>query len=138
MLTMSSTNVQVADNHYKANRALESAQSGLEVMRYWLGRVAMPGTTSPSDRFNTLSYLVSSDMGSSGLYAEHTYNDDGYPVSLNLGEVAINSEAAQSFSASIQKTTDLDILQMDIAGNADYFTNNQGKLQLWHKRTQCL
>jgi len=119
MLTMSSTNVQVADNHCKTNRAFESAQSGLEVMRYWLGRVAMPGTTSPSDRFNTLSYLVSSDMGSSGLYAEHTYNDDGYPVSLNLGEVAINSEAAQSFSASIQKTTDLDILQMDIAGNAD-------------------
>ena len=128
MLTMSSTNVQVADNHYKANRALESAQSGLEVTRYWLGRVAMPGTTSPADRFTTLTGLVDAELATAGIYPTTTsaYDADG-PSAVNLGSTTINSLAGQSFSASMQKTGDLDVVQVtitggDITGSTDSIT----------------
>ena len=122
MLTMSSTNVQVADNHYKANRALESAQSGLDVMRYWLGRVSMPGDTSPSYRFGTLTNRLNTEMTNSGIYPDQAYGDDGYPTALNLNDVVVNSLAGQGFSASIKKTDNLDIVQLDITGNADSFS----------------
>ncbi|MHC4676623.1 MAG: pilus assembly PilX family protein [Planctomycetota bacterium] len=125
LLTMSSTNVQVANNHYKANRALESAQSGLEVTRYWLGRVAMPGTVTPADRFATLTGLVDAELQTAAICATtpSAYDDDG-PSAVNLGSTTINSQAGQSFTASIQKTADLDVVQVtitggDITGGAD-------------------
>ncbi len=120
MLTMSSTNVQIADNHYKANRALESAQSGLEVTRYWLGRVAMPGNVSPADRFTTLTGLVDVELQTAGICPTTTsaYDADG-PSAVNLGSTTINSLAGQSFSASIQKTDNLDVVQVNITGSAD-------------------
>jgi len=120
MLTMSSTNVQVADNHHKANRALESAQSGLDVMRYWMGRVAILGDVSPGDRFTDLVYrLVDVDLTTAGISAGKTYDDNGDPVTVNLDNITINSLAAQCFSASVQKTADLDVVQLDITGSAD-------------------
>jgi hypothetical protein len=131
ILTMSSTNVQVADNHYKANRALESAQSGLEVTRYWLGRVAMPGTVTPADRFTTMTSLVSDELATAGIYTNTTsaydYDDDGALQAVNLGSTTINSLAGQSFDASIEKTADLDLIQLnitggDITGGADSIT----------------
>jgi hypothetical protein len=122
MLTMSSTNVQVADNHYEANRAFESAQSGLEVMRYWLGRVAMLGDVSPGDRFTNMVNLVDTDLGTAGISADKTYDESGNPVAVNLNNINISSLAAQSFSASIQKTANLDVVQLNITGNADSIT----------------
>ena len=119
ILTMSSTNVQVADNHHKANRALESAQSGLEVTRYWLGRVAMPGTVTPADRFTTLTNLVNAELATASIYTTSAYDDGGAPLAVNLGSTTINSLASQSFAASIEKTADLDLVQVNITGSAD-------------------
>jgi len=122
MLTMSSTNVQVADNHCKANRALESAQSGFEVMNYWLGRVNMPGTVAPGDRFTNLASYVNNDLATVGISVANTYDDGGYPAAVSLGNIAINSLLGQSFLASIQKTENLDVLQLDVTGNAGNLT----------------
>ncbi len=120
ILTMSSNNVQMANNHYKANRALESAQSGLEVMRYWLGRVAMPGTVTPADRFTTMTGLVSTDLQSAGISTTSAYDIDNETLqAVNLASTTINSQAGQSFSASIQKTADLDVIQLTITGGDD-------------------
>ena len=119
LLTMSSTNVQVADNHYNANRALESAQSGLEVTRYWLGRVAMPGTVIPADRFTTLTGLVDAELLTAGICTTSVCDEDGVtPLAVNLGSTTINSLADQSFDASIEKTADLDLIQLNITGSA--------------------
>jgi Tfp pilus assembly protein PilX len=117
ILSMSSSNVQIADNHYKANRALESAQSGLEVTRYWLGRVAMPGTVTPADRFATMTNLVDAELATASICATtpSAYDDDG-ACAVNLGTTTINSLAGQSFSASMQKTADLDVVQLTVTG----------------------
>ncbi len=55
ILTMSSRNMHVANNHSQAGRALESALSGMEVMNYWMTKVSIPGTTAPSQRFSSMS-----------------------------------------------------------------------------------
>ena len=128
ILTMSSTNVQVADNHHQANRALESAQSGLEVTRYWLGRVAMPGTVTPADRFTTLTSLVNDELATANISTTSDYDEDGVtPLTVNLGSTTINSQTGQSFAASIEKTANLDVVLVtitggDITGGADSIT----------------
>jgi Tfp pilus assembly protein PilX len=122
MLTMSSTNVRVADNHCTANRALESAQSGLDVMKYWLGRVVIPGTVAPGDRFTNLATYVNNDLATVGITAANTYDDGGLPTVVSLDNIEINSLLGQSFLASIQKTENLDVLQLDVEGNAGPLT----------------
>lgn len=124
MFTMSSNNMRIADNHQDANRAFEGAHSGLEFVRYWLGRVAMPGTTVPADRFAELVNDVSTDSGAAGLYASVSYDEDGIvPLSVAFNNISINTGLGQSFTATIAKTADLDVLQIDIAGT--YGTMNR-------------
>ena len=117
MFTMSSTNVRIADNHRKGNRALTSALSGLEVVRYLLSPVYMPGIITASDRFSYLAGFVQNDEGGSGLSnITITSDEEGTPVAINMENVTLYSLTGQSFSATIQPTADIDILQVDIAG----------------------
>jgi hypothetical protein len=116
MFKMSSTNVQLADNHRQGNRALESAQSGLEVVRYWMGRVCMPGTTAPADRFTTLANYIDTDMATVEIDAAQIYDDDGDTIAVGVPDITLDSSIGQSFSASIEKTVDLDVMQVDITG----------------------
>jgi hypothetical protein len=121
MLTMSSANVQIADNHYEANRAFESAQSGVEVARYWIERVYMPGSVSPANRFSNLASFVGNDLATVGIYATTTY-DGSEPITVDLDNIGIDSSSGQSFSASIQKTGDPDVLQVDVTGTKGALT----------------
>ena len=67
LATASTSNLQVADNHRAANRAFASAESGLEIMRYWLRRVEMPSTTPPEQYFNTVIAMVCDDLQAAGV-----------------------------------------------------------------------
>ena len=54
LATISGTNVQLSANQQRASRALEGAESGLEVLRYWLGHVMMDATTPPAEYLATI------------------------------------------------------------------------------------
>ncbi|MHC4571805.1 MAG: pilus assembly PilX N-terminal domain-containing protein [Planctomycetota bacterium] len=118
--SMSGANLQLADNLKKANSARGSAESGLDILRFWLGRVYMPGDTQPNDRFSSLANFLAADLAVSGIsnipiavYADHvSIGDGGNPVVLH-------SSAGQYFSAEIQKTGEPNKpLQMDITGSS--------------------
>lgn len=126
MLTMSSSNVNIADNHQKSGRAFESAQSGLEVMRYYISQVDMPGATSADARFTVLANSVYDSMTSAGLEVSMTLDGSGDPIALSTGEIVLNSVSSQMFVATLSKTADLDVVEMDIAGSADTLNRNLG------------
>jgi len=119
MATMSGTNLQLADNQRKANRAHACAESGVDILRFWLGHIYMPGTIQPEDRFSYVANFLQTDLAENGIsnipiaiYANH--------ISIGAGEnpVVLYSSPAQYFSAEIQTTSDVDILQMDVIGSA--------------------
>lgn len=117
MLTMSSANIQAADKHRQANRALESAQSGLEVMNHWLDEVAMSGSITAAERFGQMTtFLANSD--NVAINFSTTYDQDSQPVSTGVSDITINSSSNQSFSVTILPTGDLNIIQMDVTGFA--------------------
>ncbi len=54
LATMSTSNVQIAENLSKGDRARAAAESGLEVVKQWLSNVDIPGTTMPEHQFALL------------------------------------------------------------------------------------
>jgi len=85
MSSFSDSNVQIADNQLKANRALESAHSGLEVMRFYLrpDSIYMPGTTASGDRFTVLANLLQDELQGVG----------NIPVAVDVDCIELGSQA---------------------------------------------
>jgi len=118
--SMSGANLQLGENLQKANSARGSAESGFDILRFWLDRIYMPGSTEPYDRFSSLANFLAADLAVNGIsnipveiYADH--------VSIGCEPnppVVLNSSAGEYFSAELQTTGDVDILQMDITGSS--------------------
>ena len=117
MATMSGTNLQLADNQRKANRSHACAESGLDILRFWLGRIYMPGITQPDDRFSYLANFLQTDLAANGI-SNITTSYDMDNSTIAIGDVVLYSSPAQYFSAEIQTTSNIDILQMDVTGSA--------------------
>jgi hypothetical protein len=58
----SGVNLQIADNQHWANSAFASAESGLEVSRYWLSRVRIPSSTPASNYLGAIITAVDTDL----------------------------------------------------------------------------
>jgi Tfp pilus assembly protein PilX len=67
LASLSGINVQLADNQHKLNRARACTESGLDVTRFWLSCVSIPGTTSPSERCSQIA---------ASLQKYHKHNDN--------------------------------------------------------------
>jgi hypothetical protein len=63
---VSGANLQISEDHRHANRAFANAESGLEVMRYWLGRVRMPSSTPSSQYLAEVIARVRADLLAEG------------------------------------------------------------------------
>jgi Tfp pilus assembly protein PilX len=107
----SRTNLQIAANQRRAGRALAGAESGLEVMRYWLSHVMMDATTPPSDYFQTIINQVKLDLQTRNA-TDMKLGNDG-----TLQAVSIDSAVGQSFSAQLNmNTSDPSILDVAVTG----------------------
>ena len=94
MAAISGVNSQIATNQHKVDFAFASAESGLEVQRYWLTPVTMPSSTSPSDYFSTIVDTVRSDLDANGISNITLYHDG------SIDSVALDSFTGQTFSVS--------------------------------------
>ena len=115
--SISGVNLQLAENQRKLNHARASAESGLDILRFWLGRIYMPGNTQPDDRFSYLANFLQTDLTDNGISNIATTYDSGTST-ITVADVVLYSSAGQSFSSQIQQTSDIDILQMDVTGSS--------------------
>ena len=114
MANMSGTNVQIAENQRKLDNTRACADSGLEIMRYWMSKVEMSGTTSPGQRFTELATSLQTE-----LYAIGAQNI--VPVlcgsTISVSDVPLTSNG-QSFSA-VLTSVDTDTVRLDVTGQND-------------------
>jgi len=110
--SMSGVNVQLAENQRKANRARANAESGLDILRFWLGQVSMPSTTAADEKFSNLATFLQNN-----LTANITPHYDGSSL-ITISPVTLDSIAGQTFSAKIiaDDPSDAKILQVDVTG----------------------
>ena len=92
---ISGTNVQIASNQYKINRAFTNAESGMQVMRYWLSHVRIPSSTAPSDYFSTIVATLQTELTDNGI-SNLTVNNDG-----SIPTVTFDSASGQTFRGQI-------------------------------------
>ncbi|MHC4173776.1 MAG: pilus assembly PilX family protein [Planctomycetota bacterium] len=118
MVTLSSTNVQLASNQHKVNCAFASAESGLEVMRYWLTSVTIPSSTPSYHYFSTIAYTLHNDLADNYI-SNISLSYDG--STITLPSVTLASADDMSFEAVIRQLDD-DTVQMDVTGRNDQIT----------------
>ena len=112
MATLSGTNALIADNQCKVDGARASAESGLQITRYWLNRVSLPGTTPTNQRFQQVANSLQYALASSGITNVTAYYNGS---TITIPTVTLNSAKQQSYSAVITQI-DSDTLQLDVTG----------------------
>jgi len=95
MAAISGANLQVADNQREADLAFASAESGLEVLRYWVGRIRMPSSTPVAAYLSTAIAGLQAELSANGIQNLSVNSDGSIPT------VAIHSPAGQGFSGQI-------------------------------------
>jgi PilX N-terminal len=111
LVTMSGTNVQLSANQRRSARAFAGAESGLEVVRYWLTYVMMESTTPPGDYLSTIVGQVQNMLEDEGV-TNVVLGDGGA-----LPAVSLNSTSGQSFSAQLSmNASDPSILDVTVTG----------------------
>jgi hypothetical protein len=121
LVSLCGTNAQIANNQHKVSLARSSAHSGLENFRYWVEQkdsfgeaiISMPGDTPATERFASLADAMYAD----GAPVNLIY-DGGQVVAVNMDPTTLDSASGQVFTAVLQPTADVDILQLDITGTA--------------------
>lgn len=96
LLAISGANAQIASNHQKINSAFAAAQSGQEVMRYWLSRILIPSSTAPPDYFSAIVGALQNELNANDI--------SSVTVSTNgaIAAVILDSATGQSFNGQIQ------------------------------------
>ena len=95
MAAISSANIQVASNQHNVGLALASAESGLEIQRYWLTPVRMPSTTAPANYYSTIINALQYDLDANGI-SNIVLNNDG-----SIEPVSLESFTGQTFTGQI-------------------------------------
>ncbi len=115
---LSGVNVQVAENQRKLDSARACAESGLEVLRYWLDKVEISGTTEAGQRFSALATSLQSELTT----GEATNIVPTYGSStITIPSVSLNSSLGQTFSAVLTKIDD-DTIELEVTGHYGSFT----------------
>lgn len=117
MAGMSGANVQIAENQRKLDSTRACAESGLEVIRYWMDKVEISGTTAAAERFARLATVLQaklSEAGATNLTPTCTSSV------ITISNVALDSNLGQSFSAILTKI-DNDNIQLDVTGRYGSF-----------------
>lgn len=109
----SGINVHLGDNLRKVDNTRSCAESGLEVMRYWLSQVAFSGTTPAGERFATLAANLQTVLNAAGITNLRPICD---PTTISFTNVPLNSSRQQSFSAVLTRIDDGKV-QLDVTGS---------------------
>jgi hypothetical protein len=112
MAAMSGTNVQIAENQRKADHARACAESGFDVIRFWLNRVSISGTTAEDLRFSQIADSLQDQLTSESI-TNVTTSCNG--SAITIPSVTLDSPGEKSFFGTITRL-DNETLRIDITG----------------------
>ena len=107
--SMSGANVQIAENQRKGDSARACAESGIDVLRFWLSDLTMPGTTAAYAKFGILANFMENEL-TTNIAAD--YNGDDL---ITIAPVTLDSAIERSFAAQINELGP-NTLQVDVTG----------------------
>ena len=112
MFTMSSNQVIAVDNLHQVNEARSAAESGLEILRYYLGQFSVSSSVSAEDRFS----LLTSSLTSSNLSC--ALNGTTLTIGSSQSPILLDTTTNRSFYAELYPGT---VMKIDeVTGNIAY------------------
>lgn len=116
--SMSGANVQIAENHRRLDNARSCAESGLEVLRYWMNKVEISGTTAADERFSALATNLQNVLSTANATNIVPTCENS---TITIPSVSLNSSLGQTFSAVLTKI-DNDNIRLDVTGHYKSFS----------------
>ncbi|MBP7050217.1 MAG: pilus assembly PilX N-terminal domain-containing protein [Phycisphaerae bacterium] len=118
LASMSGANVQIAETHRKLDNTRACAESGLEVLRYWMNKVEISGLTEDDQRFSQVATTLQSEL-SAAQATNITLTCTNSTITIPA--VSLNSSLGQTFSAVLTKISN-EIIQLDVTGHYGPFS----------------
>lgn len=113
LATISGANLQIADHQQEVNRAFANAESGLDVLKYWLNRVRIPSSTPTSQYLSATVSAIQNDLQDTGVSNLVVTNDGAIPP------VTLSGAVGQTFSGQISADAGHPgLLQLRISGTS--------------------
>ncbi len=113
------TNLKIAQNQRNANHARASAESGLQIIHFWLSHIMLPSSTPTSEYFDTIIDHLQSDLADNQI-TNINLDDNGF-----IEQVTLNSNTQQNFSVQLQiDPNNPTNLKTDITGYAGDYKKN--------------
>ncbi len=112
----SGIHLQIGTNQQKLNNARACAESGIEVLRYWMdkNKIIFSGTTEPGDRLAVTAARLQDALTAAGI-------TNIVPVwnatTITVSNVPLNSRRRQSFSAVFTQIDDL-TMRVEVTGRS--------------------
>lgn len=97
MMSMSSHNVIASSNLQTVNATRSTAESGLEVVRYWLSQVSASNGNVYADTINDLKII----LDDAGIAYVDPIDADGHQT-LRIGPVPLDQAQSRSFEAMVK------------------------------------
>lgn len=114
MTTLSDMNLQMADNQRCGDNARYAAESGMEVLRYWLSQITLSGNLDPNDYLTAVHSFLQTDCN-----LPSTPTLAGSAITLPM--VSLDTEGEQTFSA-VLGLVDANTLQLKVTGQYENIT----------------
>ncbi len=115
LASLSGANVQLAENFRQVDMTRGCAESGLEVVRYWLSQVQMSGEIADSERFTTLAAMLQdrlAEADATNILNRLTCTES----TITMAGVPLHSSRGQSFSAILTRIDDNSV-QLEVTGS---------------------
>lgn len=90
LFSTSNTNLQAASNHVQANRALMAAESGLEFIKHWMGRIHLAGYINPDYRYVYLRHYLAVDMQNN--FVSDVVENEYLWIGFQSGGIVLNND----------------------------------------------
>jgi len=95
MVTMSGSNVQIASNQHNLGAALGAAQSGQEILRYWLSRILIDSSTPQPQYLSEIITAVQTELANNGITGVTLTNGGTFTT------IPLNSTTGRNFDAQL-------------------------------------
>ncbi len=118
MVTMSGANTQLAWNQQQGCRALASAHSGLDVVRYHMRHITVSADVPPADRLQAVASSLQARLTAAGI-TNVGVSYDAATKTITIPSVTLDSQLNQNFTATISFGADFDTVTLTVTGNSN-------------------
>ena len=117
MAGISGTNTQLAWNQQQGSRALTTAHSGLDVVRYHLRDITVSDSVGPEYRLQSVANSLQTRLTAADVTNISVSYDAGTKT-ITIPSVTLDSQLNQNFTATLSFGADFDTVNLTVTGNS--------------------